>query len=104
MILTAVLWDVTGSVGILPPWWPPVSWALVALGIAAGCAGVLLDMLGARRGGRAVGAGVRLLALGILLGAWLLRGHAEIVPELPIVAAEVIAAALHSAAGLRRRS
>jgi hypothetical protein len=104
MIHTAALWDVAGAVGLLPPWWPPVSWVCAAAGMAAGCAAVLIDVLGARRGLRAADAGGRLLALGILLGAWLLRGDAEIAPELPIVAAEVLAPAHYALHPLRRKA
>lgn len=119
MIHTAATWDVLGTAGLLPAWWPPVSYVLAALAIAAACLAALLVMLTARTSGRAVGhgpggdgtprvrarvgTGGQLLAIGILLIAWMLRGHAEIPPDAPLVAAEVLAAALYAVFTLRRR-
>jgi hypothetical protein len=123
-IHTAALWDVLGALGALPAWWPPVSYVLAGAGIVAACLAVLFAILAARRGSRvmqdtlppadigpggAAPAGTRtptggqLLAIGILLGVWLLRGDAEIPPDLPLVAAEVLAAALYAVFTLRRR-
>ena len=113
MIHTAAVWDLLGTSGVLPPWWPPVSYVLAALGIAAACTGALLVMLATRRyvpaaedGARPApprsGIGVQLLATGVLLAAWVLRGDAEIPPDPPLVAAEVLAAALYAFVALRR--
>jgi hypothetical protein len=122
MIHTAAGWDVLGASGILPSWWPPVSYVLAGAAVASGCTAVLLAVLTARARPRAhatadpsaerplaaararpVGGG-QLLALGILLAAWLLRGAAEIPPDLPLVAAEVLAAALYALFALRHRN
>lgn len=113
-IHTAAIWDLLGTAGVLPPWWPPVSWVLAGLGIAAACTAALLFLLATRRSMPAVsaaghrgrlrsGIGGQLLATGILLGAWVLRGDAEIPPDPPLVAAEVLAAALYALLALRRR-
>jgi uncharacterized membrane protein len=117
MIHTAVLWDVLGAAGALPPWWPPVSHVLIGAGSAAACLAVLVVTLSTRRrprppdgagDDRAAAASARrgsagqLLAIGILLVGWVLRGHAEIPPDTPIVAAEVAAAALYAFTALRR--
>lgn len=113
MIHTAAIWDLLGTSGVLPPWWPPVSYVLAALGIAAACTAALLFMLAAHRrvpardaaahpARRRSSMGGQLLAIGILLGAWILRGDAEIPPDLPLVAAEVLAAALYAVFTLRR--
>lgn len=126
MIHTAVIWDLLGTAGIFPPWWPPVGYVLAALGIAAACLSALLAMLTERwiaraatpaapRGpsdGAAVApppartraVGAQLFATGILLIAWLLRGHAEIPPDPPLVAAEVLAAALYAVFSRRGRT
>ena len=120
MIHTAVIWDLAGAAGVLPAWWPPVSWYLIGAGIAAACVAALMGILSGRRGRRqsadaassAADAapargpgpriGVQLLAIGVLLAAWLLRGHAEIPPDAPIVAAEVASAVLYALASRRR--
>lgn len=104
MIHTAATWDVLGAFGMLPLWWPPVSYVLVAAGIAAACVAVLVGLLTAPRGARprAARTAGQLLAVGILLAAWLLRGDAEIPPDPPLVAAGVAGAALFAAFTLRR--
>lgn len=126
MIVSGALWDVAGALGALPSWWPPVSYVILAAGVAAACIAALLSVLtdrrtrpvrsagdapadqtaaspaGAddpRRTARHVGA--QLLATGVLLVAWLLRGHAEIPPDPPLVAAETVAAILYVFAGRR---
>lgn len=102
-IHSAAVWDVLGALGFLPAWWPPVGYVLVAGGVTAACLAVLLHMLSAPRVARSVSrtAGT-LFAIGILLGAWLLRGDAEIEPDPPLVVAEVAAAALYAALTLWR--
>jgi uncharacterized membrane protein len=119
MIHSAVIWDLAGTVGLLPAWWPPVSWYLIGAGIATACVAALLGILSGRRGRHRADAGpasaeaaaarrpgprigMQLLAIGVLLAAWLLRGHAEIPPDAPIVAAEVASAALYAFASRRR--
>jgi hypothetical protein len=125
MIHTAAAWDVLGAFGALPPWWPPVSYVMAGAGIAVGCAAVLFALLTARPTSRRAPAesasegagrpapvhaysqpspGGQLLAIGILLGAWLLRGNAEIPPDMPLVGAQVLAAALYAVFTLRRRN
>lgn len=124
MIHSAALWDVLGALRVLPPWWPPVSYVAAAAGIAAACLSALFQMLGRRalpapthRGPSASteervapvalssrgNLATSLLAIAILLGAWLLRGHAEIPPETPLVIAETAAAALYAVAAVRAR-
>lgn len=112
MIHTAALWDVLGLLDALPPWWPPVSYVLAGAGVAAASLAVLFDILGTRRPrgpgaappptGRAR-AGGQLAAAGILLTAWVLRGDAEIPPDAPLVAAEVVAAVIYAIVSVRRR-
>lgn len=129
MIHTAALWDVLGAAGVLPPWWPPVSHVLIGAGAAAACLAVLFVTLTARRAPPAAAADDRaatasarhgsdrdhaaasarrgsagqLLAIGILLVGWVLRGHAEVPPDTPIVVAQVAAAALYAFFTLRRK-
>ena len=107
MFVSAAVWDVSGALGVLPPWWPPVGYVLAAAGVVAACVAALLTMFTVRRATstaaapalsapvRARGIGGQLLAAGVLLAAWLLRGHAEIPPDPPLVAAELAAAALY---------
>ena len=113
MIHTAALWDVLGTLDVLPPWWPPVSYSMAGMGIAAATLAVLFHVLGTRRyraglegapapTGR-VRTGGELAAAGILLAAWLLRGDAEIPPDVPLVAAEVVAAVVYAIAAVRWR-
>jgi tungstate transport system substrate-binding protein len=115
-LVFAPLWDVLGWSGALPAWWPPVSYVMIAAGIAAGCLAVLVRTLQRRvrvRGERATYAGGRgargtlleLVAMGLLLGAWILRGDAEIPPDPPLVVAGLIAlAVLAVAVRLRMRA
>ena len=113
MIHTAALWDVLGAFGALPQWWPPVSYVMAAAGVAAASLAVLFDILGTRRLRSDPGAapastgrartGGQLAAAGILLAAWLLRGDAEIPPDVPLVAAEVLAAIVYAVVAVRWR-
>lgn len=102
-IHSAAVWDVLGALGVLPAWWPPVGYVLVAGGVTAACLAVLLHLMTAPRAARSVfrTAGT-LFAIGILLGAWLLRGDAEIEPDPPLVVAETAAAALYAVLALWR--
>lgn len=100
-----VLWDTAGALHLLPPWWPPVGYVLVALGVALTCAGVLLRILGTPRGApsRAALTALELAATGVLLAALFLRGDAEIPPDPPLVAAQLVALAGLLLASFRRR-
>jgi hypothetical protein len=104
-LTVAAIWDVAGAFGWLPRWWPPVSHALVAAGVAAASIAILVRTLQRRRGtaydSRATG--VELVAVGVFLGAWLLRGHADIPPDSPLVAAQLVALLLFVGAGWWRR-
>ncbi|MBR9989731.1 MAG: hypothetical protein KFH98_08255 [Gemmatimonadetes bacterium] len=114
MIHSAAAWDLMGTAGLLPPWWPPVSYVLAAAGIAAACLAVLAAMLLQRwpRATDAAPAGSpardwtrtagQLVAVGILLTGWILRGDPEIPPDMPLVAASVTGAALYAAFTFRR--
>jgi hypothetical protein len=103
MIHTAALWDILGAFGVLAPWWPPIGYVLACAGIVAACLEVLAAMLSspsaARSAPRTAG---RLLAIGILLGTWILRGDAEIEPDPPLIVAQAVAALLYAALGVRR--
>lgn len=113
MIHTAALWDVLGLLDALPPWWPPVSYVMAGVGVAAASLAVLFDILGTRRQRSGPGAvpaptarrrtGGQLAAAGILLAAWILRGDAEIPPDVPLVAAEVLAAVVYAIVSVRWR-
>jgi hypothetical protein len=105
VLATAALWDLAGHLGALPPWWPPVSYVLIAAGIASGCIAVFLRVLQRSRHDPA-GRGatlIELVAFGIFLGAWLLRGDAEVPADRPLVAAGLLAAALLLGTAWRRR-
>ena len=127
LMLSAALWDLAGVLDALPDWWPPVSYVLAAAAIVAACVVALLDTLARRRAptdtpaadtgfspatppgsvdpratpARTAG---QLSAAGVLLAAWILRGHAEIPPDPPLVAAELVAAALYIFIVRRRRT
>lgn len=104
-LVFAPLWDALGWAGALPPWWPPVSWVMIAVGIVAACLAVLLRTLQRRvlvRGGghyaggrQARGTLLELVAIGLLLAAWVLRGDAEIPPDPPLVVTQLIALAVY---------
>jgi hypothetical protein len=105
MIHTAALWDILGAFGVLAPWWPPIGYVLVCAGIVAACLEVLATMLSSPRAARsAPRTAGRLLAIGILLGTWILRGDAEIEPDLPLIMAQAAAALLYAALAIRRPS
>jgi hypothetical protein len=100
-----VMWDLAGRIVPVSPWWPAVSYSLIGLGAALACVAVLLRML--LRRGRAPREtrrmAVELLAIGVVLLAWSLRGHAEVVPDSPLVVAQAVAAMLLAAVALARR-
>jgi hypothetical protein len=103
MIHTAALWDVLGAFGVLAPWWPPIGYVLACAGIVAACLEVLATMLSTPRAARsAPRTAGRLLAIGILLGTWILRGDAEIEPDTPLIVAQAVAALLYAALAVRR--
>jgi hypothetical protein len=103
---TGALWDLAGMLGALPPWWPPPGYVLIAFGIAAACVAVLLRVLLTPRGAPTQ-PGITLLeltAVGVLIGALILRGDAEVPPDPPLVMAELAACvAIFGALPLRRR-
>ena len=105
-LMAAAAWDLIGGAGNLPAWWPRVSHAMAAGGIAAACVAIFIRTLQRRRGVPA-GSGataVELLGVGVFLAAWMLRGHAEIPPDPPIVGGQLVAVGLLVwAAWLRRR-
>lgn len=103
MIHTAALWDILGAFGVLAPWWPPIGYVLACAGIVAACLEVLITMLATPRAARsAPRTAGRLLAIGILLGTWILRGDAEIEPDPPLIVAQAVAALLYAALAVRR--
>lgn len=95
-LAAGVCWDVAGSFRLLPPWWPPVGYALLALGIAAFCMGLLVRILQTPRGSptRPLLTLLELAAVGVVLAALVLRGDAEIPADPPLVVAEVVACAV----------
>jgi hypothetical protein len=128
-LVFAPVWDAAGYAGLLPPWWPPVSYVMIGFGIAVASLGVLSRTLQRRRTSRqsgaheavrqasdarqasaargvayapARGAALELLAIGLFLAAWLLRGDAEIPPDPPLVAAQLAAMVGVVLAALRR--
>jgi hypothetical protein len=103
---TGALWDLAGVLGALPPWWPPPGYVLIAFGIAATCFAVLLRVLLTPRGAPTQPAitMLELAAVGVLIGALILRGDAEVPPDPPLVMAQLAAcAAIFGALPLRRR-
>jgi Mn2+/Fe2+ NRAMP family transporter len=105
-LLAGTLLDIAGVAGAISP--PPgtASYVLIAAGIAAACAVVLLRVLSARRSDRSDRriTITELAMIGVLLGAWMLRGHREVPPDMPLVAAQVLAIiGLAFAARARRR-
>lgn len=101
----ASTWDVAGALGWLPGWWPPVSYAAVAAGIGLASLATLVRVLGRRRdaGFDSRTTAVELLSVGLFLGVWLLRGHAEIPPDPPLVAGQIAAFTLLIVAAWRRK-
>jgi hypothetical protein len=99
-----VVWDLAGQLVPVSPWWPAVSYSLIGLGTALACVSVLLRMLRRGRAPRETRRmAVELLAIGVVLLAWSLRGHAEVVPDSPLVAAQAVGALLLGAVALTRR-
>jgi hypothetical protein len=98
LIVGAVLWDLAAGFAPLPVWWPVVSYTGLAAAVAVGCFALVIELLRRRPGEpRPRGTVVRLFAIGLVLGAWLLRGHPEIPPDPPLVAAAGLAALLFAA-------
>jgi uncharacterized membrane protein len=105
MLGCAVIVDTAGTVGLLSGGWPRISHGLTAAGLAAGLIAVLLRVLTGRRGARRARrtTALELIALGLILGAWRLRGHPAIPPDPPLLGAAVIALLLLAAAAWWRR-
>jgi MYXO-CTERM domain-containing protein len=105
LLVAGAAWDLPVLALDVPAWWPPVSYALLALGAATACLAVLLRMLGSRR--RAAGETRRtaaaLFGIGIVLLAWLLRGHAEVPPDPPLIVAQAIGVGLLALLALAAR-
>jgi hypothetical protein len=109
-LLAAATADVLLLIALPAP--PPaaavrMTWGAIAIGIAAGCLAVLLHILLVPRARRPRWhrrlAIVELAALGLVLGAWSLRGHPGIPPDPPLVVAQFAAAVAFAAAVLLRR-
>jgi hypothetical protein len=103
---TGALWDLAGMLGALPPWWPPPGYVLIAFGIAAACVAVLLRVLLTPRGAptQPLITLLELAAVGVLIGALILRGDAEVPPDPPLVMAQLAAClVIFGARPLRRR-
>jgi MYXO-CTERM domain-containing protein len=105
LLTAAAVWDLVGGAGILPAWWPRVSHALAGAGIAAACLAIFIRTMQRRRGvpGGSGATAVELLAVGLFLVARMLRGHAEIPPDPPIVGGQLVALGLLAWAAWRRR-
>jgi hypothetical protein len=103
-LVLAILVDAAGAAGVLPGWWPVASYVLVGAAVALATATVLVRVLRTRTGAQSRRwlTLLELLATGLLLGAWLLRGHHEIPPDPPLVGAQVMVAMLLGGAALRR--
>jgi hypothetical protein len=103
-LLGAIFCDVAGTAGALPAGWPVVSYTLVAVAVAAATAATLMRVLTTRTGenSRPLLTLAELTATGVLLGSWLLRGHPEIPPDQPLVAAQVIVVIVFAGVALRR--
>lgn len=96
---SAALWDACRLARIAV--WPPVSYVLLALAVAAASAGVLLRVLTSRRA--PVRNAFELAVTGLVLLAWWLRGHPGIPADPPLVVAQALAALLLAASARRDR-
>lgn len=92
LVCAAAIADVIGALAALPGAWPVFSHTSAAAGAALTCVHLLLAILSRRASRRVIIAG--LAGTGILLLAWVLRGHPEIPPDPPLVAAEAASALL----------
>jgi hypothetical protein len=92
VLACAVIVDTAGALGLLSGGWPRLSHGLTAAGLAAGLIAVLLRVLTDRRGVRGARrtTALELIALGLILGAWRLRGHAAIPPDRPLAGAALL--------------
>jgi peptidoglycan/LPS O-acetylase OafA/YrhL len=94
-IAAAALWDVLALLRAPADRAPGVTHTLLAVGIGSGCGAVLLRMLQRRRTEpRPAGTIAAIVALGLLLAVWLLRGHPGIPPDGPLIGAQLFGLAL----------
>jgi hypothetical protein len=104
LLAAAAAWDGVGALAAVPPWWPVPGYVGIGAGVALGCVGIMVHVLTTRREHRARRiTALRLVALGVLLGAWLLRGHHEIPADPPVIVAQLAAATVLLISGLLHR-
>ncbi|HSJ25477.1 MAG TPA: hypothetical protein VK929_12440 [Longimicrobiales bacterium] len=93
--------------GVPPSSWALASYAVLAVGIVLGCAGVFVHVLQRRRDApdsrrnRWISA-LALAGIGLILSALMLRGHYHIPPDPPLIGAQILAT-LGYAGALRLR-
>jgi uncharacterized membrane protein len=103
LTVAAVTWDLAGLIAPVPTWWSAVSYGAFAGVVTIGCIALLLQLFARRRGEpKPRGSVMQFVAIGLLLGAWLLRGHPEIPPDPPLLAAAVAAALIYALPLIRR--
>lgn len=104
LLAAAAAWDAVGALAAVPPWWPVPGYVGIGAGVALGCVAIGTHVLTTRREHRARrSTALRLVALGVLLGAWLLRGHHEIPADPPVIVAQLAAATVLLISGLLQR-
>jgi peptidoglycan/LPS O-acetylase OafA/YrhL len=81
---------------------PTITYGGIFAGIGLGCVALAIRLLARHRSEpRPRGALLQLVALGLALGAWLLRGHPEIPADPPLVVAQALAAMMYVGGLLR---
>jgi hypothetical protein len=104
LIAAATAWDIAGTAASVPAWWHVASYITIAAGAVLACGVVLLRTFARPRpAGETRRLAADLFAIGLLLLAWVLRGHHEVPPDAPLVGAQVLALGVLVLTTWRRR-
>jgi hypothetical protein len=105
LIAVATAWDIAGTAASVQAWWHAASYVALAASAVLACGAVLLRTFERpRMPGETRRLAADLLAIGLLLLGWVLRGHHEVPPDPPLIGAQVLALGVLVLTTWRRRA